>query len=228
MSITRNDILNKVFTRAMLGYEETEVDVFLDEIMSEVDELNQQSHLLLLEKESLKAQLQQATEKANQSMVTRQELGRLKDENQKLREEIASLREAIDDGYANQHERIEAEKEAQTILADAERKAKEIMRNADLHLLTKTEQAEKEAAAIVKKAREAAEETARDVQERERQIIDRAQLRARKTIETANAKASETLLKPELTGQANIPSVMPDEINAESEDDWPVGWLDAN
>lgn len=199
MPITRNDIISKVFTRISLGYDEGEVDSFLDEIMNQVEENNKAMVYLQQENEKLKMQINEISAETNRLMVSRQEVAKLKEENAKLLEQMDVMRqEKVEAEQRNSEAALQAER----ILADAQKQAEENIQNSQLRAGEIVRAAENKAGDILSKANEAVNQTAQSLKEREAQIMDRAQQRARSIIEAANARVHASTPRSDRTPQS--------------------------
>lgn len=58
MAITPNDILSKTFERSFRGYDEDQVDEFLDVLKEEIERINEENHLLMGQIMSLEEEIQ--------------------------------------------------------------------------------------------------------------------------------------------------------------------------
>lgn len=230
MGITRDDIINKVFTRAVLGYDENEVDSFLDDIMVDVENAQQRLAESYQENEKLKASINRINEDAARVMASRQEINRLRDENKKLQNEIDDLKVRIDREVSSGRNRAEAEIEAQNMVLNSKTQAEEILRNAKSQARDMVNKSESQAERILQEAKESANKIAQNVQERERQIMDRAQDRAKQILDVAQGKAAGLLQQSEssvdiLDGGSRMPNYERDTRSKAQEDEWP-GWLE--
>lgn len=224
MPITRNDIINKVFTRIVLGYDDAEVDAFLDEIMTEVELLEDKLVSAIQDNEKFKIQVNRLNEESTRIASSRQETNRLREENAKLQAELVNFRKQFEDIERDKAQREETVKQVSTMINEARVRSQEILREAEEKARDLLGSAEREGSDLVRKAKESANQIARDVQDRERQIIDKAQQRARIILESAKEKAEEkTSPLPNYRG-VNNPSSNSGSADF-SDDAWP-GWLD--
>ncbi len=218
MPITRNDIISKVFTRTVLGYDDAEVDTFLDEIMTEMEQLQDKLVSAVQDNEKLKIQVNRLNEESMRIASSRQETNRLREDNVKLQAELTNFRKQFDDIERSKAQRDEADKQASSMINEARLRSQEIIREAEEKTRELLGSAEREGSELVRKAKESANQIARDVQDRERQIIDKAQQRARIILESAKEKAEESKPSPLNNYRSGT--------NADFSDDaWP-GWLD--
>ena len=174
MVITRSEIIAKTFTRSYLGYDDEEVDSFLDEIMIDVDQNAIALETLKEENEKLKMHINRLMEEMRTSSVGRNDIVRLKEENEKLTLQLAETTESTKrEMKTYQNELSDAKEKACGILDAAQKKAQETL-----------SAAENRAAELTFNAQEEAKAIAHSVQEREREIMDRAQRRARNLIDS--------------------------------------------
>lgn len=66
VQLSSKDILEKEFKTAMRGYNQVEVDEFLDTIIKDYDKLNQQIQKLQFENDKLRKQTEQTRSRTNQ------------------------------------------------------------------------------------------------------------------------------------------------------------------
>ena len=171
MALQRNDIINKVFSRSYLGYNDEEVDAFLDLIMDDIDAYVQEILSQKQENDQLKQQNKLLNEEVSRAAISRQEIFQLKEENHKLRDEIAGIRSLFEQ---EKIDREKAQNDVRTMIDMAQAQAREIVLKA-----------QSKADSLLKVAEDEGQKVASLIQERERKIIDRAQQRAREIINKA-------------------------------------------
>lgn len=141
-----NEIATKVFTRAFRGYDDKEVDAFLDDLMVEVDTYERELEKLRHETGAKQARSASANgrEPSNeQTAATAQQM-------KNARELINT---AIDDAKRIVDSAIE---EAELIVADAKNQAQAILQNANNLAEERVRQANEEAEAVLDEARRSA------------------------------------------------------------------------
>lgn len=189
MAINRDDIINKVFSRSALGYDDSEVDEFLDEIMIDIENNQQRFAEIEQDNERLKVVLNRVNEDAARMMASRQEINQLREENARLVREISDLKIRFNETESDGRNRILADRKANEIILEAQNRSDEILRHAEnqrAELLRRTEQ---ESVHTLQDAQNKANQMARDVQRREQQIMDRAQQRARSILQAAQQRS---------------------------------------
>lgn len=134
--ITVNDIREKEFGTQKHGYNEEEVDDFLDEIAEQMEALIRENRALMQQAEEAKAQVAQAERAAAQAApVSSDEPARseepIADEPTYFRNLEATLRETLLSAQRIADETVaEARKKAKTLVADAEAQAQNITESA--------------------------------------------------------------------------------------------------
>ncbi|MEX1308359.1 MAG: DivIVA domain-containing protein [Eubacteriales bacterium] len=176
MAITPNDILSKTFERSFRGYDEDQVDAFLDVLKEEIERINEENHLLMGQIMSLEEEMQ--TYRADGSEAPQKE---------------ASAPELDDMGRAG----IETAKAtAARIISDAKESAETIVKAANkkaAEMMTRIE-AERKREGIVVPDAEAEAEASKSVTEAKdnaNEIMELARRRAGELLTRAKADANE-------------------------------------
>jgi DivIVA domain len=202
MAITRDDIINKVFSRSALGYDDSEVDSFLDDLMVDLENCQQRLAEMQLENETLKSSMNRINEEAARVMTSRQEINQLREENKILKNELRDLKTRINEAEEDGRLRMNADRKASEILSSAMKQAEEIVQAAERQRTEMIQRTERESAEVMRNAENTANQIAQDVQRREHQIMDRAQQRARAILQAAQNRITEQA--GTLSGQTNM------------------------
>ena len=130
MSLSPNDIRNYEFPSQMRGYDKEEVDSFLDQVATTLENLKQDSLKLSMENDSLKSQLDSlkqfedsikgaaidARQNANSTMSSaKEEADKILSEAKAKAEELVSSKEAMISDYNKQLQRLEETKKSYSI-----------------------------------------------------------------------------------------------------------------
>lgn len=190
------DIIEKAFTRSVLGYDDAQVDAFLDQLALEIDKEQTENANFKQENERLKMALTRLTEEVSRLGMTRQKITGIEKQNNELKEEIQKLMVLSKD--TEELQRM-SDKKAKQIIAQAEKQSADIIQRSEIKATDIVREAESKAKQIIELANNDAEKMAKNVQDRERQIMDRAQQRAKAILETATAKMAKPAQKPATT-----------------------------